>query len=203
MVFYLITLLGSSSLGYSLLRAGFPKTQALKTTNKVLYGYIIGLIIILPAMLTAFYFGAGSFFLMLGLIYCLLFAVFIAKRISFGEVDNVELIKEKKKKIAIPKRILTHKDAKENRERNEKTEQLIKKPIITPTRIKEQIFKEKQPNVIAELREKTTKIEEEKKQVAKKDALKKMGSLAKQLNKKKKNNDEINEDELNSMGKGF
>ena len=214
-VFYLLTALGSSSLGYSLLRTGFPKTQALETMNKILYGYALGLVVVLPAIATAMYFGAGSFFLMLGVIYGLLFAGFIAKRFSFEEKDDIPLVEKEKDNITIPRKILK----KENKVESTLTD---RHPIIatnktkttparintnsSPIKIKEQIFKEKQPNVIAELREKTTKIEEEKKQVEKENALKKMKSFAKQIEKnknKKKNYDEIDEDELSNLGEGF
>jgi hypothetical protein len=208
LVFYILTLLGSSSLGYSLLRTAFPKTQSLGMMNKVLYGYALGAIVVVPAMVTALFFGATSFFLILGLMYALLFIIFIAKRISYNENDGVKLKKEEKVEVAIPRRILT-KEEKEGRsniiKKPIKAKQIIRNTPVAQIKIKEQIFKEKQPNVIAELREKTTKIEKEKKLSDKEEALKKMKSFAKQIDKKKKkkNSNEINEDELSNLGEGF
>ena len=208
LVFYILALLGSSSLGYSLLRTAFPKTQSLEMMNKVLYGYALGAIVVVPAMVTALFFGATSFFLILGLMYALLFIIFIAKRISYNENDGVKLKKEEKVEVAIPRRILT-KEEKEGRsniiKKPIKAKQIIRNTPVAQIKIKEQIFKEKQPNVIAELREKTTKIEKEKKLNEKEEALKKMKSFAKQIDKKKKkkNSNEINEDELSNLGEGF
>ncbi|MBT7241644.1 MAG: hypothetical protein HN878_04080 [Candidatus Diapherotrites archaeon] len=208
LVFYILALLGSSSLGYSLLRTAFPKTQSLEMMNKVLYGYALGAIVVVPAMVTALFFGATSFFLILGLMYALLFIIFIAKRISYNENDGVKLKKEEKVEVAIPRRILT-KEEKEGRsniiKKPIKAKQIIRNTPVAQIKIKEQIFKEKQPNVIAELREKTTKIEKEKKLSDKEEALKKMKSFAKQIDKKKKkkNSNEINEDELSNLGEGF
>ncbi|MBT4870130.1 MAG: hypothetical protein HON47_00985 [Candidatus Diapherotrites archaeon] len=208
LVFYILTLLGSSSLGYSLLRTAFPKTQSLGMMNKVLYGYALGAIVVVPAMVTALFFGATSFFLILGLMYALLFIIFIAKRISYNENDGVKLKKEEKVEVAIPRRILT-KEEKEGRsniiKKPIKAKQIIRNTPVAQIKIKEQIFKEKQPNVIAELREKTTKIEKEKKLNEKEEALKKMKSFAKQIDKKKKkkNSNEIDEDELSNLGEGF
>ena len=168
----------------------------------------LGAIVVLPAMVTALFFGATSFFLILGLMYALLFIIFIAKRISYNENDGVKLKKEEKVEVAIPRRILT-KEEKEGRsniiKKPIKAKQIIRNTPVAQIKIKEQIFKEKQPNVIAELREKTTKIEKEKKLSDKEEALKKMKSFAKQIDKKKKkkNSNEINEDELSNLGEGF
>jgi hypothetical protein len=208
LVFYILALLGSSSLGYSLLRTAFPKTQSLEMMNKVLYGYALGAIVVVPAMVTALFFGATSFFLILGLLYALLFIIFIAKRISYEEEDDIKLKKEEKVEVAIPRRILT-KEEKEGEsniiKKPIKSKQIIRNTPVASIKIKEQIFKEKQPNVIAELREKTTKIEKEKKLNEKEEALKKMKSFAKQIDKKKKkkNSNEIDEDELSNLGEGF
>ena len=178
-----------------------------------MYGYGLGLVVVIPAIITALSFGAGSFFLMLGVIYGLLFAVLYVKRISYSDEDSMELIKEEKRKVVLPKKILTG-DEKENTKKIKKVSRTLSKtkynipkskPILGSVKVKEHIFKEKTPNVIAQLREKTTKIENEKKQEEKKAALKKMKSFAKQIDKKKviKNKDEIDEDELGSLGEGF
>jgi hypothetical protein len=205
LIFYLLTLAGSSSFGYSLLRTGFPKTQSLQTINKIIYGYGAGLVVVVPSVITAVLFGEGSFFLMLGVIYGLLFAILLVRRISFDDHDSFKLIKKEKQRAILPKKILT-KDEKENSGRVKKiTENIVNKPIVSSVKIKEHIFKEKQPNVIAQLRKKTTKIENESKQQEKEEALKKMKSFAKQIDKKKvaKKKDDIDEDELSNLGEGF
>ena len=184
----------------------FSKTQSLEVINKVLYGYALGLVVVVPAMVTALFFGATSFFLILGLMYGLLFIIFIAKRISYANMDDIKLIKEEKLEVKIPKKVLTReeKEGKSNIAKQPiKAKQVIRNTTVSPIKIKEQIFKEKQPNVIAELRDKTTKIEKEKKQNEKAEAMKKMKSFAKQIDKKKKNSNEIDENELNNLGEGF
>jgi len=204
-IFYVLALLGSSSLGYSLMRTGFPKTQNFELLNKIIYGYALGLVVVVPAVATAWFFGAASFFLMLGIIFGLLFIIFIAKRISYADIDNIPLQKEEKKKVFIPKKVLTLEEKEIDRDVEEKVKVAIQPSIVRPAKIKEQIFKEKQPNVINQLRKKTTAIENEKNKEDKADALAKMKNFAKQINAKKakKSTDEIDEDELSSLDEGF
>ena len=204
-IFYVLALLGSSSLGYSLMRTGFPKTQDFELLNKIIYGYALGLVVVVPAVATAWFFGAASFFLMLGIIFGLLFIIFIAKRISYADIDNIPLQKEEKKKVFIPKKVLTLEEKEIDRDVEEKVKVAIQPSIVRPAKIKEQIFKEKQPNVINQLRKKTTAIENEKNKEDKADALAKMKNFAKQINAKKakKSTDEIDEDELSSLDEGF
>ena len=203
-VFYLLTILGSSSFGYSLLRTGFPKTQQLKTVNKIIYGYGIGLLVVIPSVITAMYFGAGSFFLMLGLIYGLLFLILFTKRISYLDKDDIKLIKTKAKKAALPKKVVTAEEKETKRKVKEVSRVAVNTLSVKPIKIKEHIFKEKQPSVITQLHKKTIEIEKEKKKEEKLTALKKMKSFATQIDKKKsKNKNDIDEDELNNLGEGF
>ena len=212
LVFYLLAALGSSSLGYSLLRTGFPNTQKLEKLNKILYGYALGLVVVIPAIVTGLTFGAGGFFLLFGLIYFLIFIILFAKRISYGEEDTVKLIKEEKKELIIPKRVLTKEEKETKTNISSVAKVLTQEPIVAPKKIKEQIFKEKRPNVIDQLRVKTTQIEhdrEKEEKEEKEEALNKMKLFAKQIDKNKqkkktkKNANEIDEDELSSLGEGF
>ena len=203
-VFYLLTILGSSSFGYSLLRTGFPKTQQLETINKILYGYGVGLIVVVPSVITAMYFGVGSFFLMLGIIYGLLFLILFTKRISYSDKDVTKLVEIKEKKVALPKKVITAEEKETRTKVKEVAKATINIPTVRSVKIKEHIFKEKQPNVIAQLRKKTTEIEKEKKAEEKVATLKKMKSFATQIDKKKsKKKNDIDENELNNLGEGF
>jgi len=203
-VFYLLTILGSSSFGYSLLRTGFPKTQQLETINKILYGYGVGLIVVVPSVITAMYFGVGSFFLMLGIIYGLLFLILFTKRISYSDKDVTKLVEIKEKKVALPKKVITAEEKETRTKVKEVAKATINIPTVRSVKIKEHIFKEKQPNVIAQLRKKTTEIEKEKKSDEKVATLKKMKSFATQIDKKKsKKKNDIDENELNNLGEGF
>jgi len=204
-IFYALTLLGSSSLGYALLRAGFPSTQSINRLNKIIYGYAIGSVVVVPAIITAWFFGVASFFLMIGIIFCLLFVIFITRRLSYGEEDNVPLIEEEKKKVFIPKKILTVEERENDEDIEEKVKVIIRQPVVKPAKIKEQIFKEKQPNVIDQLRKKTTAIENKKNKENREAALRKMKDFAKQIDAKKAKKDinEIDEDELNNLDEGF
>jgi len=203
-VFYLLTILGSSSFGYSLLRTGFPKTQQFQTMNKIIYGYGVGLIVVIPSIITAMYFGAGSFFLMLGVIYGLLFLILFTKRISYSNKDDFQLVETKEKKTALPKKIITAEKKGTKTKIKKMSRAAVSTPTVNSVKIKEHIFKEKQPNVIAQLRKKTIKIEKEKKKEEKLAAMKKMKSFATQIDKKKsKKKNDIDEDELNNLGEGF
>ena len=204
-IFYLLAILGSSSLGYSLMRTGFPQTQSFKLLNKITLGYALGLVVVVPAIIAAWFFGVASFFLIMGLVFCLLFAIFIVKRISYNDKETVPLMEKEKKKFKIPKKILATDEKEDHKDTKKQVKGAVQMPSYKPAKIKEHIFKEKQPNVIAQLRKKTTAIENEKNKEDKEEALRKMKNFATQINKKKtkKNVDEIDEDELNNLDEGF
>ncbi len=213
---YGLALLGSFSLGYSLLRLGFPEKQGLSLIQKVTYGYAIGILIFIPGFIAEFTFSKKIFFLVSSIFYAFLFAGFLAKRIYSKETDNVELVKENTKQ-RIPKKVLTEEEKKSSQRyvENEVKESQINNEKeykkITAEELKivnsdkgEQVFKEKKPSVIESLRKKT--IEENKVSDNKKrsEALARLKGLAKQMDKKEieEDDEDISEDELKEISEG-
>jgi hypothetical protein len=119
-LFFGLTLLGSCSLGYSLLRAGFPQKQNIKKIEKLAYSYALGILIFIPGMIIALIINEQFFFLITAIIYIILFSIFMAKRKYNHETDNVNLIVEKTK-IIIPNKVLT-KEEKEKANLQENTD---------------------------------------------------------------------------------
>ncbi|MFA5764032.1 MAG: hypothetical protein WC915_04425 [archaeon] len=105
-LFFGLTLLGSCSLGYSLLRAGFPQKQSIKKIEKLAYSYALGILIFIPGMIVAALINEQFFFLITTIVYIILFSIFMAKRKYKNETDTVELIIQKTK-VIIPNKILT------------------------------------------------------------------------------------------------
>ena len=105
-LFFGLTLLGSCSLGYSLLRAGFPQRQNSKKIEKLAYGYALGILVFIPGMILALIINEQFFFLITAIIYIILFSIFMAKRKYKNEIDDTPLIIEKIK-VVIPNKVLT------------------------------------------------------------------------------------------------
>jgi hypothetical protein len=256
LVLYIISILGSFSIGYALLRIGFPEFQEKNLADKILYGYLIGLIISLPSIISIFFTSERFFFLFFITSIAIVFIIMQAIRVYYKKEDTAEL-NEKNSFGYIPKKVLT-KEEKERieKDKNEKQNLEEDKPSLSEDednykeikakefgaseRIKkvnnsvtgnkehglvikgydpknnqkkveannnkqEQIFKEKEPNVIGQLRskisEKETKSEivqssADSEEEKRKKALESLKGLAKGL-KKKKSVDE--DDELESI----
>ena len=206
------SLLGSVSIGYSLLRVGFPDKQNLPLKEKLAYGYGLGILTFLPAMVMAITYSERSFFLIAGIFYLFLFTALYAKRVYKNESDTATLIVEKRI-VPIPNKVLTQEEkegkgrfvSKLKQEENiiPVTSKPKKRIIASPLRVvndkprKEQIFKEKETNVIEKLRQKTIQINKEDEDTKQKDTLSKLKGFAKQIDKvkakKSKDDDELEE----------
>ena len=206
------SLLGSVSIGYSLLRVGFPDKQSLPITEKLAYGYGFGILTFLPAMAIAITYSEKSFFLIAGIFYLFLFTLLYAKRIYNNESDNVELIIENTH-IPLPNKVLTDEEKEgkgsfipklkkeetviPNKKENKKRITASPLRIVNDKSEKEHIFKEKETNVIEKLRKKTIQINKEDKDKQQQKTLSKLKGFAKQINKVKekkiKDDDELEE----------
>lgn len=206
---FALALIGSCSVGYSLLRLIYPEKQDATFGEKIGYSYGIGLLVFLPGIISVAMLGEKLFFIVSGIAYLILFIAFYIKRKQAGLEDTAELV-ENNKRIFIPKKVLTDEE-KANKEQyksvpenNARINNRLSQKTIDSVKVKEQLFKEKQPNVIAKLREKTLNIETQKKEEERDKTLAKLKSLETQLIKKKKiEEEEINESELEGIGKGF
>lgn len=119
-ILYLISFLGSFSLGYSILRIGFPEIQKDTLTKKIGIGYITGLVILLPAIATIFLNLEIFFFLFVIGAYGFLATIMFIVRIYYNKIDDVELV-EPKENNYIPKKALApeEKEQQENDETND------------------------------------------------------------------------------------
>jgi hypothetical protein len=191
MVFlYVLALLGSCSVGYSLLRIGFPEKQDSEISEKLGYSYGLGLVVFLPGIISIAMFGEKLFFIISGIIYVVAAIALYIKRRQEGLEDNVELV-ENKKEIRIPKKVLTDEEKEEKIDydsttdiKTDPTKNMQSGKIDNKIKVKEQIIKEKQPNVIAKLREKTTNVENDEDKRKKEVALQRLKGLAKKVKKK-------------------
>lgn len=245
-ILYLVSLIGSFSIGYSALRIGFPEIQNEELNKKIGMGYLLGLIIFLPSILAIFLDLELFFFLFAIGMYGFLSTIMFIVRIYYNKEDTVELIDTKQTPI-IPKKALTPEEKESeniqegidfsNQNTNDHTKDdfdysnyklqkakelnvedkikkanhsttgknenglFIKDSTIQNKEHQRQIFKEKQPNVINEIRQKTIGKEEKTKQtLSEKDKiisnLKKLTkkNREKSLNKKKDKNIDLDDD---------
>jgi hypothetical protein len=194
-LFFGLALLGSCSLGYSLLRTGFPEKQDSTQIEKLSYGYGLGILIFIPGMATALLVNEQFFFLVTAIFYAMLFAAFFIKRKYNKETDTTELIVEKFVS-KIPTKVLTDEEKIKKETKLADDEEFGPEPdlipkrkissdekitIINPINTKEQLFKEGKTNVIEKLREKTLSandLESNKKRAA---ALNKLKGFAKEM----------------------
>ena len=196
---YVLSLLGSCSIGYSLLRTGFPEKQDTNIVEKLGYGYALGLIVFIPGIIAMFLYSEKSFFIMAGIFYALMIAIMLVVRKSNNKKDEVELFEEKKTE-RIPKKAMT------KEEQTAGTKIAIDdydKPVevVSDKEIKEQLFKVKSSNVIQKLREKTIGMEKQKKDKEKEETLKKLKGFAKQIKESSKEElKDVEEDELERIG---
>lgn len=89
LLIYSIFLLGSYSVGYGLIRAGFPLVQKRKLIEKIALGYIGGIILFGLPFLVINYFNLKDtyYFVACIFIYFLLLMVLLLKRTIFNETD--------------------------------------------------------------------------------------------------------------------
>ena len=189
-VFYALSFIGSFSIGYGILRAGFPEKQSLQAMEKLGYGYGIGAIIFIPGLIAAGFFGGKGFLAISSIMLFILFAAMLAKRYATGETDSVPIQKEKRARPALPRKVMAE---------EEKSGGAVQ--VVSASKIGEQIFKEKEPNVIAEVRKKTSEMEQKKRSEEKDEALKRLRNFARDIKikesksakKKKAEDDELEE----------
>jgi len=189
-VFYLLALVGSFSLGYGILRTGFPRMQEAGKIKKIGYGYGLGAIVFVPGIVAASTFGDKGFFLVSGVVFACLFGVMLVKRVAGKEKDASPLVKEEKTKIELPRKVLTDEEKSGN-----------EVGVVSADKTREQIFKEKEPSVIAAVKKDTLKMEQKRIDKEKEEALKKLRSFAREIktggpqegSKKKVADDELEE----------
>ena len=202
-ILYVVILLGCVSVGYSLLRLGFPEKQSSKKIDKIAYGYLLGIIVFLPAMASIFYLGDNFFFVISGITYTILFIIFGVMRKANKKTDSVELKKEEVIH-SIPKKVLTNDEkaiiANKGPESFDSTENYAGGNVINENELKKQIFKDGTPNVIDKLREKTTQMETLDEDKARKVALDRLRQAARGLEKKKDELRESEDDEDEEVG---
>lgn len=245
LILYITSLLGSFSIGYSLLRIGFPEYQEKTSLEKIGYGYLVGIIVFIPSIISVFLTNEKFFFLFATGSFAVIFIAMLIIRTYYQKKDKAELIKKEFSRY-VPKKAMTKQEreriGKENEEKEEEntekydiekfkkekaeefgvSEKFEKSNISTlgnkesglfiktsenrkasekkkkeDEKENNQIFKEKEPNVIAELRRKTIGNSEEKKSISEKEEeLKKLREL---LKKKKSGDNEL--DELSELEK--
>ncbi len=105
LIIYGITFIGSFSLGYLILRTAFPEKQKLLPSKKLIYGYLIGV----PIIIISSAFGENYFFFIFTFISVLIFTLALGKRLSLKEEDFVKLKKIKKQEI-VPEKALTREE---------------------------------------------------------------------------------------------
>jgi len=178
---YLVALAGSFSLGYGIMRLGFPKNQGLVGEQKAGWGYLFGGIIFIPSIGAAMLFGDIGFFILSPLICFVLAMMMYVMRITGHEVDSTPLVAEETHKREIPQRLLT----KEEKER--KLSPLSAAPSAAPVRavrVKDQLSKSDMKldvKMMKEVKRGTSDLEERDKQKAKQEALDRLRSFARQM----------------------
>jgi hypothetical protein len=217
-IFYGIAIIGSFPIGYSLIRTILPEKQDSENIEKIAYGYALSLLVFIPAMIISLMVFEKFFFITTGIIYAILFTIFLAKRKMSNLVDEVELIEEKEE-TKIPKRVLTDEEKETNYQKikpvnfKEQKNNFNKKKDITNknnTSNKKNLDDDspKKINVIESLREKTLEIKEKNYNEEKSINLDKLKDFAKQIEKKKSTTetinkskkDDIDEKELEEIG---
>jgi hypothetical protein len=215
-IFYGIAIIGSFPIGYSLIRTILPEKQDSENIEKIAYGYALSMLVFIPGMIISLMVFEKFFFITTGIIYAILFTIFLIKRKMSKIVDEVELIEEKEE-IKIPKRVLTDEEKGINYQKikpenfEEQKNSFNKKNNITDknnSSNKKSLDDDspKKINVIESLREKTLKIKEKNYESEKNINLNKLKDFAKQMEKKKTETinkpkkDDIDEKELEEIG---
>ncbi len=118
---YIIILIGSFPIGYSLTRIVLPEKQGSNLQEKISYGYALGLIVFLPGIISIFIISEEVFYLFSGAMYAFLFTILLFERKKSSIIETEELVKDKKS-IKIPKRALTKEEKqKKNKKKIPKT----------------------------------------------------------------------------------
>ncbi len=190
---YAFFLLGSFSVGYSVVRTAMPNVQLEALTNKIAYGYGAGALIFGIPIAAIVLGGMNSdYFFLLGItMYVILMGIAFAKRMYHEEADPEIFVEEKKRKVAIPKMGLTKEEKMPVADRIRFEEGLMTKgssptPKVTPAMIKNQVFKDKNTNVLKVIDKNTKELESKSNKEQKNAALAKLRQMALDINDKKK-----------------
>jgi predicted membrane protein len=196
---------GSFSLGYGLLRVGFPASQNYTGEKKLIIGFIIGVLIFWIALIANIAMQTENFYVLAILITATIFILFYAKRRVFSETDP-EIIVERKTRI-VEDQVIQQMDAKETKPRITFEDGLmVKGKSVQETKTKKQVFKEKEGNILNTLQDKTSELENEDEVKKKEDVLEKLRNSARQISDTKKaktkeeDEEEIEEELLSDIG---
>ncbi len=204
----MVALLGSFSIGYGVMRLGFPDKQALVGEQKIGWGYLFGGMIFVPSIGAAMLFGDQGFFILSPIICFFLALTMYVKRISGHEVDNTPLLADEGYRHNVPERILTK---EEKEKRNSPLASQAPAPVMRGVKVKDQISQKDlklDVKMMKEVKRGTSELEQKDKQKEKQEALDRLRSFARQMNKgeeskskpaKKKveeESDEISEEDL-------
>ena len=212
-ILYGISFIGSFSLGYILLRTAFPEKQKLLPSQKLEYGYAIGV----PIIILSSIFGEKYFFFVFAFLSVLLFAIALAKRLSLKEADFVAR-EQVKRKIIIPEKALTKEEREAlktgqplpGRTQRQTVTQAQPQKRIVASQIqpvnevrKGQVFIEGNNNILSQVEANTATANDESKEKAKRAILDRLKMLAKDVKKseplerEKNSNDDMQIEDLN------
>jgi hypothetical protein len=201
---FIILLLGSYSIGYGLVKAGFPQIQKRNFIEKMAYGYIGGLIIFgTPFLITsAFKLLDIYYFLVCLIVYFSLTLILILKKILLNETE--EPLKEEQTENS--NYYNSNKDSQQmfnqpNLIKNENEEKnrvltnsqmnpnniIFNEGLMVKTRRKEeQVFKEENKDNISQLKKENKEFGENENNEQKNSMLEKLRAYAQEINNSKK-----------------
>ena len=201
---YILLLLGSYSIGYGLVKAGFPQIQKRNFIDKIAFGYIGGIILFgTPFLITsAFKLLDIYYFLVCLVVYFLLMLILILKKTMLNETE--EVLKEEQAEI--DRYNTSNKNStqmfnysnlvkdttkkEENPILNNQTNSsriIFNEGLMVKTRKNEgQVFKEENKNNISQLRAENKEFKQNENEQQKDSMLEKLRAYAQEINNSKK-----------------
>lgn len=197
-------MLGSYSIGYGLVKAGFPKIQKRNIFEKIAFGYMGGIILFgIPLLvMSAFKLLDIYYFVICVITYLILTLALLLKRTLLNEQDSLTQEEErelnkKNSNTQIPSNQTTYSNP-EN-ETNEELPNLndqtsasqmnFEKGLMIRSRKNEgQVFKERNKSDISRLRDATNRLEQNESEEQKNSILAKLRSYAQEISNTKKVN---------------
>jgi len=210
---YIILLLGSYSIGYGLVRIGFPLVQKRNFIEKIAFGYIGGIILFgIPFLITSAFNLMDTYYILVCLIvYFILFLILLLKRTFLNETDELTL-EEQLEKTKLEE--LNKKDYKnpvnyaDLVKETKNDEPLILKNtapahhinfdqgLMVKSRTNEgQVFKEENKNIMNQIRSNTSTLENNASEEQKNSILTKLREYAKEISNSKKSKEQTQEEE--------
>ncbi len=184
---YSIHFLGSFSLGYFLLRLGLPSSQEYSLQKKLIFGLLLGTLLFIPGLVAAIQFDENYFYILPIILFTLSSTLLLIKRKILKEEDYVKLVEKKKIKVILPNKVLTKEEInKENNEEDNINEQKDNIQLVDEKNIKEQLFKEKNTNLVGDLRKIIKDSKKDNAEKEKLEALEKLRNSAKQIKSSEK-----------------